>query len=76
MRSVVGLGSIVKASCGCISSLTIDSKQLAKLTPKEIQALYRAKIAGGLAPLSVKRIHILLNQVLTINLTPLVIAWA
>jgi integrase len=43
---------------------TIGTKQLAKLTHKDIQLLYRAKIAEGLAPSTVKRIHILLNQVL------------
>jgi integrase len=45
---------------------TIGTKQLAKLTHKDIQVIYRAKIAEGLAPSTVKRIHILLNQVLKV----------
>ena len=45
---------------------TIGAKKLAKLTHKHIQRIYRAKIAEGLAPSTVKRIHILLNQVLKV----------
>jgi integrase len=45
---------------------TIGIKQLANLTHKDIQGIYRAKIAEGLAPSTVKRIDILLNQVLKV----------
>jgi hypothetical protein len=45
---------------------TIGIKQLANLTHKDKQGIYRAKIAEGLAPSTEKRIHILLNQVLEV----------
>jgi Phage integrase, N-terminal SAM-like domain len=45
---------------------TIGTKQLAKLNHKDIQGIYKAKITEGLAPSTVKRIHILLNQVLKV----------
>lgn len=45
---------------------TIGAKKLAKLNHKDIQGIYRAKIAEGLAPSTVKRIHVLLNQFLKV----------
>ncbi len=44
----------------------IGSKQLAKLTHTDIQRLYRRKLEEGLAHSTVERIHVLINQVLTI----------
>lgn len=45
---------------------TIGAKKLTKLNHKDLQGIYRAKIAEGLAPSTVKRLHILLNQVLKV----------
>jgi integrase len=45
---------------------TIGAKKLTKLNHKDLEGIYRAKIAEGLAPSTVKRIHILLNQVLKV----------
>ena len=43
---------------------TIGTKRLAKLTPDDIRRLYRSKLAEGLAPSYVKRMHIILKQAL------------
>ena len=43
---------------------SIGNKQLAKLTADDIHAMYRSKLAEGLAPSTVKRLHIILRQAL------------
>ena len=43
---------------------TIGAKRLAKLTPKEVHGLYRTKLAEGLSPGRVRRIHVTLSRAL------------
>jgi integrase len=43
---------------------SIGTKRLAKLTPEDIHAMYRCKLAARLAPSTVKRLHIILKQAL------------
>ena len=43
---------------------TIGAKKLAKLTPKDVHGLYRIKLAGGLSPGRVRRIHVTLSRAL------------
>jgi integrase len=43
---------------------TIGSKRLARLTPKNVHKLYKAKLADGLSPGRVRRIHVTLSRAL------------
>jgi integrase len=43
---------------------TIGAKRLAKLTPKDVHGLYRIKLADGLSPGRVRRIHVTLSRAL------------
>ena len=43
---------------------TIGAKRLAKLTPKDVHGLYRVKLADGLSPGRVRRIHVTLSRAL------------
>ena len=43
---------------------TIGAKRLAKLTPREVHGLYRTKLADGLSPGRVRRIHVTLSRAL------------
>ncbi len=46
---------------------TIGAQRLSRLSHKDFQRLYRTKVAEGLAPSTVKRIHAMLKQAVNVS---------
>ncbi len=59
-RTLVGRECLVRVQL----KTSLGTKKLSNLTADDVHAMYRSKLAAGLAPSTVKRLHITLKQAL------------